>query len=88
MLHSINHLNDLADVLHTKGNILLDGIKILDNKINAYNLHHKVGMVFTRPVVVPSSIRHNLTYGCAEAMLTDSVLIEENNERSFLPEPL
>jgi phosphate transport system ATP-binding protein len=36
---------------------------ILDPKINVISLRRRVGMVFARPVVLPMSIRSNLTYG-------------------------
>ncbi|MCD6400435.1 MAG: phosphate ABC transporter ATP-binding protein [Anaerolineales bacterium] len=63
LLRCINRLNDLADVETMSGRILLDGENILDPKIDVIALRRKVGMVFARPVVLPFSIRGNLTYG-------------------------
>jgi phosphate transport system ATP-binding protein len=84
LLRSINRLNDLADVKSTKGQILFDGIDILDKKVDVINLRRKVGMVFARPVVLPFSIRRNLTYGYELAGVRDAVLIEESVERSLV----
>jgi phosphate transport system ATP-binding protein len=84
LLRSINRLNDLADVKSTKGQILLDGIDILDKKVDVINLRRKVGMVFARPVVLPFSIRRNLTYGFELAGVRDAVLIDESVERSLM----
>jgi phosphate transport system ATP-binding protein len=84
LLRSINRLNDLADVKSTKGHILFDGIDILDKKVDVINLRRKVGMVFARPVVLPFSIRRNLTYGFELAGVRDAVLIEESVERSLV----
>jgi phosphate transport system ATP-binding protein len=84
LLRSINRLNDLADVKSTKGQILFDGIDILDKKVDVINLRRKVGMVFARPVVLPFSIRRNLTYGFELAGMRDAVLIEESVERSLV----
>jgi len=83
LLRSINRLNDLADVKTTQGKILLDQVNILDKKIDTINLRRKVGMVFARPVVLPFSIRRNLTYGFELAGVRDSTLIDESVERSL-----
>ncbi len=63
LLRCLNRLNDLADVESITGRILLDGEDILDPKMDVIALRRKVGMVFARPVVLPFSIRGNLTYG-------------------------
>jgi len=84
LLRSINRLNDLADVKTTKGKILLDEINVLDKKIDTNKLRRKVGMVFARPVVLPFSIRRNLTYGFELAGIRDAALIEESIERSLI----
>ncbi|MBT3323192.1 MAG: phosphate ABC transporter ATP-binding protein [Anaerolineae bacterium] len=63
ILRCLNRLNDLADVEKVTGKILLDGENILDLKTDVIALRRKVGMVFARPVVLPFSIRGNLTYG-------------------------
>jgi phosphate transport system ATP-binding protein len=84
LLRCINRLNDLADVKTTKGQILFDGIDILDKKIDVISLRRKVGMVFARPVVLPFSIRRNLTYGYELAGMRDAVVIEESVERSLV----
>lgn len=84
LLRSINRLNDLADVKVTQGKILLDGVNVLDKKLDTNSLRRKVGMVFARPVVLPFSIRRNLTYGFELAGVHDSALIEESVERSLV----
>jgi phosphate transport system ATP-binding protein len=63
LLRCLNRLNDLAEVKTVSGRVLLDGENILDSKVNVTALRRKVGMVFARPVVLPFSIRQNLTYG-------------------------
>jgi phosphate transport system ATP-binding protein len=42
---------------------MIDGQNVLDPEIDVIALRRKVGMVFARPVVLPMSIRQNLTYG-------------------------
>ena len=63
LLRCLNRLNDLADVEKMSGRILIDGQDIFDPKTDVTALRRKVGMVFARPVVLPMSIRKNLTYG-------------------------
>ncbi len=63
LLRVLNRLNDLADVVLMAGRVLLDGQNILDPKVDVIALRRRVGMVFARPVVLPMSIRENLTYG-------------------------
>jgi phosphate transport system ATP-binding protein len=63
LLRCLNRLNDLTDVRVASGKILLDGENILDPKTDVIALRRKVGMVFARPVVLPLTIRGNLTYG-------------------------
>jgi phosphate transport system ATP-binding protein len=63
LLRVFNRLNDLADVKLLRGKVLLGEIDILEPKLDVINLRRRVGMVFARPVVLPMSIRDNLTYG-------------------------
>jgi len=63
LLRCLNRLNDLTDVKAVAGQVLLDGEDILDPHTDVIALRRKVGMVFARPVVLPLSIRGNLTYG-------------------------
>jgi phosphate transport system ATP-binding protein len=62
LLRVLNRLNDLADVIQMTGRVLLDGEDILSREIDVTALRRRVGMVFARPVVLPMSIRKNLTY--------------------------
>jgi len=63
LLRCLNRLNDLTDVKAVAGQVLLDGEDILDPHTDVIALRRKVGIVFARPVVLPLSIRGNLTYG-------------------------
>ncbi len=62
LLRTLNRLNDLADVDEVRGRVLIDNQEILSHKTDVTALRRKVGMVFARPVVLPMSIRGNLTY--------------------------
>ena len=83
LLRCLNRLNDLAEVRASSGRILIDGEDILDPKTDVIALRRKVGMVFARPVVLPMSIRENLTYGLELAGEKDRTRLEAAVERSL-----
>ena len=83
LLRCLNRLNDLTEVKAVAGRILLDGDNILDPKTDTITLRRKVGMVFARPVVLPMSIRQNLTYGLELAGEKRQSRLDEAVERSL-----
>jgi len=62
LLRTLNRLNDLAEVQQS-GHVWLDKIDILDPNLNVIALRRKVGMVFSRPALLPLSIYENVAYG-------------------------
>ena len=83
LLRCLNRLNDLTEVRASTGKILIDGENILDSQTDVIALRRKVGMVFARPVVLPMSIRGNLTYGLELAGETRRSRLDEAVERSL-----
>lgn len=83
LLRVLNRLNDLTDVAHMEGEVLLDGDDLLDPKLDVIALRRKVGMVFARPVVLPMSIRENLTYGLEVAGESNQEKLDGAIERSL-----
>jgi phosphate transport system ATP-binding protein len=83
LLRTLNRLNDLADVVHFNGHVWIDGKDILDPGIDTIALRRKVGIVFARPVVLPMSLRKNLTYGLELAHTKDAALFDELVEKSL-----
>ncbi len=71
LLRTLNRLNDLADVVTLSGHVWLDGEDVLDLHTDTIALRRRVGMVFARPVVLPMTIRQNLTYGLELAGVRD-----------------
>ncbi len=87
-LRVLNRLNDLADVVELSGQVLMnDGhdhfSDILSPQTDVVALRRRVGMVFARPVVLPFSIRKNLTYSLEVARISDKNRLEEAVERSL-----
>ena len=83
LLRCLNRLNDLTEVKTSTGRILLDGEDVLDPKTDVIALRRKVGMVFARPVVLPLSIRGNLTYGLELAGDKRRAVLDDAVERSL-----
>jgi phosphate transport system ATP-binding protein len=63
LLRTLNRLNDLADLRLQGGHVWLDEVDILDPTLNVIDLRRKVGMVFSRPALLPLSIYENVVYG-------------------------
>ena len=87
-LRVLNRLNDLANVKEMSGKAILfsdDGkaLDILDPEIDVTSLRRRVGMVFARPVVLPMSIKENLTYGLEVAGERNKTQLNQAVERSL-----
>jgi len=83
LLRTLNRLNDLADVVEREGTIKIDDQDIYQPGYDVIQLRRIVGMVFARPVVLPMSIRENLTYGLEVAGIRDPNLLENVLETSL-----
>jgi len=83
LLRCLNRLNDLTEIRTSAGRVLIDGQNILDPQTDVIALRRKVGMVFARPVVLPLSIRQNVTYGLELAGERSRSRLAEAVERSL-----
>jgi phosphate transport system ATP-binding protein len=89
LLRTINRLNDLADVNTVSGRVLLADqtgayINVLDRQVDVIALRRRVGMVFARPIVLPLTIRGNLTYSMELAGERDNARLKAVIERSLI----
>jgi phosphate transport system ATP-binding protein len=83
LLRCINRLNDLTEVRVSSGRIMIDGENVMDPQTDVIALRRKVGMVFARPVVLPMSIRQNLTYSLELSGEKRKSKLDETVERSL-----
>lgn len=88
LLRAINRLNDLADVRSVSGRVLLADrtgvyINVLERQTDVIALRRRVTMVFARAIVLPLTIRGNLTYGLELAGTHDKTTLEAAVERSL-----
>ena len=80
LLRCFNRMNDLIDICKVSGSILLDGVEILDKRLDLVRLRTKVGMVFQKPNPFPKSIYDNVAYGpkihglCEDVAELDSIV--------------
>jgi phosphate transport system ATP-binding protein len=80
LLRTMNRLNDLADVDHFSGRILLNGVDILDPKMDVIELRRKVGIVFSRPIPLPLSVYENVCYGLRMTGMSRKSQLDERVE--------
>jgi len=82
LLKSINRMNDLVDVFHKEGKILLDGVDIYDD-YDQYQLRRDIGMVFQQPNPFPKSIYDNIAFGPRTHGVTNKAKLDEIIETSL-----
>jgi phosphate transport system ATP-binding protein len=82
-LRTLNRLNDLADVTEVSGHVWLEDLDVLDPDVDTIALRRRVGIVFARPVVLPMSVRQNITYGLELAGERSTSALNEAVERSL-----
>jgi phosphate transport system ATP-binding protein len=64
LLRCLNRMNDELGDVTTGGQILLDGVNVLDGKkVDPVELRRRVGQVFQKPNPFPMSIYDNVAYG-------------------------
>ena len=88
LLRTLNRLNDLSDMTSISGQVLIyddfgNSLNILDPKIDVIALRRRVAMVFAKPIVLPLSIRQNLTYSLELAGERDKSTLQQAVEQSL-----
>jgi phosphate transport system ATP-binding protein len=63
LLRVMNRMYDLYPEQRATGELLLDGMNMLDKKVDVNALRAKVGMVFQKPTPFPMSIYENIAFG-------------------------
>lgn len=62
-IRTYNRMFDLYKGHRAEGEILMDGVNIIDPKVPGLSLRHKVGMIFQKPTPFPMTISENIAYG-------------------------
>ncbi|MBN3859215.1 phosphate ABC transporter ATP-binding protein PstB [Neisseriaceae bacterium PsAf] len=63
LLRVFNKMYELYDHQRAEGDIYIDDINILKDKIDVTILRSEIGMVFQKPTPFPMSISNNITFG-------------------------
>lgn len=83
LIRVLNRLIDLSDVEELTGEILLDGVNILDEEIDVIALRRRVGVVFSRPIPLPLTISQNISFGLEVAGEKDKKKIAARVEKAL-----
>ena len=62
-IKTLDRMNDLVDNVKTTGEVLYQGMNILDSDTDVVELRKQIGMVFQKPNPFPKSIFDNVAYG-------------------------
>ncbi len=63
LLRVLNRMYDLYPRQRAEGEVVLDGVNILDARVDVNALRSRVGMVFQKPTPFPMSIYDNIAFG-------------------------
>lgn len=82
-IKTINRMNDLVENVRIEGEILLDGVNVLQPGTDVVMLRKRVGMVFQRPNPFPMSIFDNVAYGPRIHGIINKATLADIVERSL-----
>nr|WP_300300212.1 phosphate ABC transporter ATP-binding protein PstB [Anaerosolibacter sp.] len=82
-IRTLNRMNDLIDNVKIKGEILLDGADIYDDKCDLIQLRKSVGMVFQKPNPFPKTVYENVAYGPKIHGVKSKTALDEIVEKSL-----
>ncbi|MEX0267558.1 phosphate ABC transporter ATP-binding protein PstB [Leptolyngbyaceae cyanobacterium UHCC 1019] len=83
LLRCFNRMHDLYPGNRYDGEILLDGVNILEKQIDPIEVRMRISMVFQRPNPFPKSIYENVAYGLRVQGITQKSLIDEKVEKAL-----
>jgi phosphate transport system ATP-binding protein len=82
-IRTYNRMFDLYKGQKASGEILMDGMNILDANVPTQELRHKVGMIFQKPTSFPMSIFDNIAYGLKLHSRLSHGEVEERVEKAL-----
>lgn len=83
LLRIFNRMNDLIPSARVEGSVLLDGVPVYGDDMDAVELRRKVGMVFQKPNPFPMSIYDNIVFGPRHHGVRDKRELDNIAERSL-----
>lgn len=79
-LRAFNRMYELYPEQRAEGEIMMDGMNILDKKIDTIDLRSRIGMVFQKPTPFPMSIYDNIAFGVSMHEQLSRALMQERVE--------
>lgn len=83
LLRSFNRLHDLNPQARMEGSVKIDGAEILARGVDVAALRRRVGMIFTAPSVLPTTVFDNVAFGLRAKGARDRMLVGEKVERAL-----
>jgi phosphate transport system ATP-binding protein len=83
LLRCFNRMHDLYPGNRYDGQIVLDGVNILDRKVDPIEVRMHISMVFQRPNPFPKSIYENVAYGLRVQGITKRHQVDEKVEQAL-----
>lgn len=83
LLRSLNRMHDLHPQVRVEGSVKIDGAEILGVPIDTARLRRNVGLIFSQPVMLPTSIADNVTFGLVAQGVRDKRSLAESCERAL-----
>ncbi len=83
LLRALNRMHDLNPDARVQGSIKIDGAEILGPGVDTARLRRSVGMVFSRPTMLPTSIEDNAMFGLLAQGMRDERQLRDATERAL-----
>jgi len=83
LLRTLNRLNDLTDVKELQGEVWFNGRNLLEPDVDVIELRRKIGIVFSRPVVLPMTIFENISYGLILSGIRNRITLKERVQEAL-----
>jgi len=83
LLRCFNRMHDLYPGNRYDGQIVMDGVNILDRKVDPIEVRMRISMVFQRPNPFPKSIYENVAYGLHVQGMTERNAVDEKVEQAL-----
>lgn len=88
LISTLNRMLEFEDDVIIKGNVLIDGIDIVNGDVNSVELRRRIGTVFAVPIPLPRSVYENIVYGPRLKGITDkdklNQIVKESLQKAFL----
>ena len=83
LLRCFNRIHELHPKNRYEGEILFNGVNILDKSVDVVGLRSKIGMVFQRPTPFPMSIQNNIAYALSIKGISNKTEVHDRIEKAL-----